>query len=439
MVKSFLFASLLMVSANAWALECSTPVTLSDPRFDGHDPRVIANQTGEVAVVWISEEGHNEAIASSSRTDGNSWSSPQMLSDWERDIYKKRSLVNSEGDFFAVWEAEKEDGDVIQLVKKKQGGSWTFPFDWTPSISSFDFETVGTGHSDHLIFVGKSRETHQEKSPYGNYSLETTIHSVAIAGGSPFQTDQKWNILKQESGVYYLSCLGIVTNRSGLAYVFWRPGKSGSENLLCQKIENNQLIGEPEEVSSLASYSLRSSMNEKGDVVVRCYNSVIAKIDDVWSDITPLDLKEDDISSSNVSIDEAGNIMLVYDVDYEDRPLNDRYYFVKALYKPFGKEWHPSTLFSSSKADNQDPEVQPDGKGNFVVLWNQSQRNKNSIVGSVFSTENDSWTKPQTLSPTGEQCSDFSLTFFAPGKGYISWVRTGNGFDQSIQVAELSN
>jgi hypothetical protein len=440
MIKDFLMVVSLLACANIWALDCSAPVTISDPRIDGYGSQICANEQGDAVVMWISKKGSKRAFTSAYKTDKFSWSSPENICGWEkREMGKSKCYINSEGDLFALWGIKNEDTYIIQTNEKKREDAWALPSDWVTYPYPYNLFVIGFDASNQMLFVGKT------EAKIKGWFFEKLVHSIDVFVKEPFQTVKDNHVLIKDEEALWIINESLVTHKSGLAYVFWVSRASDKFVLKCQKIKNGELVSSPVTICQLDEYlyDLKGALNENGDVVLGFKSTngsigVITKIEDTqnkdrWSSPVILETGQDYCYDIQVAVDDLGNNMIAYTINRDDK------FFINTYYKTKEGAWLSSVSFSSPKGPTFNPKLEADGQGNFILLWVEEKRNMESIYGAAFSTTTHEWAHPQRLSPEGDCCFDPSLTFFAPGKGYISWTKISSELDNSIQVAELTN
>ncbi len=439
MLIRFIFAITLLSSADNWALSCSDPITISDPRIDACCARIFSNEKEDVVLTWLSQQGNNEMMNVSHKTENSSWLSPETLSQWENDLYQNYCFVNSEGDLFATWETEKGDEFVTHVAEKKQGKPWEVNLNWISKKDNLWTSDIGFDASGNLIFIGHKEIPYKPKAT-SKFRYKTEVNAIALLTKSPTQVDRIIETLPLEEDVYSVSDIKIILDKNGAGYAIWVSHTLDGKRVMCQKIQNAHFISEPESICKLENYiyELEATLNERGDIALvyldNQYNgNILTKIKDCWSKPFPFTTKEENPTDLQIAIDSSGNTMAACAMGINEGSI------IKTMYKPFGRDWAPPILFSNPNEANWNPQIKPDGNENFVLIWQKEKRNRNAIFGSSFSTTTQSWSDPQRLSSQGESCFGYTYTFSAPGKGYIAWTMSPNGFDQVVQVAELCN
>src|SRR5579872_2549640 len=101
MKKIAICMSLLI--GQAWALSCTTPVTISEPGWDVSAPKVDINEKGEALVLWLSEnyESQEDTLFAATR-DGEKWSTA-ALSGPANVIDDEIPFIDRLGNQFVCW------------------------------------------------------------------------------------------------------------------------------------------------------------------------------------------------------------------------------------------------------------------------------------------------------------------------------------------------
>lgn len=440
-----LIGLMLVSCAQVWALSCSDPVTLSDPSVIAYDPVISTNENGAAVLSWRSREGKDDRLEVSHKTPNSFWSSPEHLTSWEKDLDSHCCFINAEGDLFAKWETEIEEEKEpkamlsrLHFAEKAKEKSWDFRFTWAPPDEEFFTSDEACDSVGNLIFIGEATVPCTLK-PTDVYNYKTIFSALALFSKAPGEIDLKSNILPLENSLS-VSQIRIAINKNGVGYVIWADYKSDNKSLMCQKIVNGNFISKPEFVCSLNERvsDIKADINEKGDLAIAYVDrddraSAIVKTENSWSPTLIFADDDDDLSEFDIAIDSSANVMIASQVTI------NRFEAIKTIYKAADQPWESPILFSSGDAECVWPDLKPDGKGNFVMIWQQAKKGRGVIFGVSFSTATRSWSDSQRLSFQGESCFGYTYNFSAPGRGYIAWIMTPNGFDTVIQVAELFN
>lgn len=429
MLVRLLTIFILLFNAQNWAVNCSDPKTLSDPQVDASHPHLSSNEDGDVILTWISEEQKKQRIEASHKKQNSSWSLPESISNKETEIFENYCFVNETGDLFVAWLAKNKNNEsFVHVAEKLQDKPWNLNQKWILG-SKFRLCDIAMDSIGNLTSIGK-------KEPFP----PTENVAIATFTKSPAQIEQKIDIRPLGKDVYSISACKMAINKNGAGYAFWCQSSLKNRLLMCQRIINNRLFSEPEIICSLNGFlfDIEVALNEKEDIIIAFEDSeddgkILIKIDNVWSDPFCFKNKKEEMIDYKVAIDSVGNAMAVWDstIDETDR--------IKSIYKPVDHPWQKAIIAESDDAETWNANLQPDGNGNFVVLWQRERRGRNVIYGRSFSTETQTWSNAERLTPEGKSCFNYSFTFSTPGKGHIAWVLCPNGFDHVIQVAELFN
>lgn len=431
--------SALLLYAHGWALHCSSPITISDQRLDATYAQISSNENGDALLTWLSIQGKNLRLEVSHKTQNSLWSSPLPLSNWEKNIYPGSCFANAKGDLVTTWETEKGNASLLHIAEKIGENPWNSSVNLISSDDDFSDSATGFDSTENLIFISQKPVPYTPK-PFSKYAYKDTIPAIVIYTTAPAQIEQS-DISPSDEASYFLSDLKIAINKNGRGYAFWVRYAADENLLMCQQIAASRFVSKPEIICSLKQNyidELKAVLNEKGDILVVYLDdegkgNIITKIQAFWDKPLLFADEEEKLSSLCPAIDNNGNMMVLYETETEEADV------IKAIYKSVDQGWGNPKIFSFDNGSNWNPEVQSDQAGNFIAIWQQEQRGRNSIFGAAFSTATQTWSDPQRLSPQSGSCFGYTYAFWAPGKGYIAWTMSPNGYDQVIQVAELSN
>lgn len=449
----------LLFVTQIWALGCSTPTTISDLRFDVSDIEVSANEVGDAAVMWAAKDGNNEAkMIAYKFHERDAWSSPELVSDWGDPVGRHSCLVNKEGIFFGMWGPASDDdyNDLLQVVQKnlykqEEIVPQKFEFrisDWGPYAYldrfgnltfAFQAKCKDKPLPQHYFSIYPTWDL-SETEDDSIFSRDTYYSFAYLATKSPRRSQPYYDhiFLEKYRGIdRTFSEPVLFLNKKGSGYVIWKDLKKGI--LMSHEVQDGEFVGkiEPLIQSEYEHYFSSAVINEKGDFSVLygelgwTHSKIVSKVNGAWSEPFLLAAREEQPWGIGIAMDEAGNIMGACIIG------NDQSISLKVCYKPFGQPWMTPVFTDLDEVIF--PIIKPDGKGNFVMIWEQGARRQETIMGASFSTETKTWSDFVQLSPTGAPCLSPSFIFWGPGKGYISWSTITNGFETSAQVAELYN
>lgn len=364
----------VLCCAKIWALDCSILHTLSDPSYDAFDSIVCANQDGDVAVLWeIRDQRENETIAGAYKIKSSTWSSPEIILEWNEYISYKTSFINSKGDLFAVWKGQYTN--PFRTAEKKLGESWTPPLNM---FADNDFTNA------HIAFdsLGKIICAVEQKiktiiPPHNSWgaSREVDVPALEIATWSQDGIKQDEDVFLGIGG-YPISRKTIASNQNGLTHIFWFSHSSNGIVLMGRKMQNSQFISKAEtiyhEIPTVYISGFKSSINEKEDVALAWGDDnhnikILTNLDGIWSKPHTI-TTEANYSDIQVSIDNSGNIVTVYTSEVNGLEC------LVAVYKPYGQPWMDPVQFSDLHQINQYPQIKHDFKGNFVLIWEKSRK-----------------------------------------------------------------
>jgi|GEM_PF-1701565 len=481
-----------LLLAQAWALSCTTPVTISEPGRDVSYPRVSINEEGEVLALWVSEnpDEKTETVMAATKDHEKKWSAAS-ISEPAQKIGGLNSMTDHQGSHFVFWKLKEKDleGDKLkyfQFAKKEKNKDWSRAVNVISPEDQLKYPESAFDSQGNALFFGSqtSQEpwrlehnvvsvfySHQkdevEKTDIGKKNGVTAAQylvknrsgkvfawweasykdsmSVKRLEGAWLEKDDKWSdptTFFSFSDNPYTSLEGSVMNSKGDMAIIWSLSPQVWEDKTLQVITYfDGLWSEPFDLAVSKHYFYRTklAMNDGGHIVVSWPQlekdkEVIYVADKIpgqtWS--SPIALAElEEAESLKVSIDEQGNILAAWTVDEGRKEVP------YAAYKPVNQEWGSPVRLSSGARECSRLRIQPNHQGSFVVLWNELQKKQVSIRGASLSTATKEWTSA-TISPEGQDCGDFQFAFNKKGQGIIVWKTTWDTEDFYVQVAELN-
>ncbi len=497
MKKIAICMSLLI--GQAWALSFTTPVTLSESGQEVSSLKVAINEKGEALALWgsINFESKEETLFAATRDGEKKWSIA-ALSEPAQDIYKLRSFIDGQGNYFVSWEIKKEDleGEKIkyyQFAKKEKNQPWIPAVNVLNPDDKLKYPEMSFDSQGNVLFL-----SHAEiKDP-----KESTNHSVV----SVFYNHQNGEINKTEiaKSPGYLSSQHLIKNREGKVFAWWEESRSSydqikgyqSEKLLVGSwLQDNGSWSAPTTFFSFsdspALLSQKGIMNSKGDLAMLWEQSEYGKAktiqavtceDGKWSELVDFAVSKDYFPGLVFAMNDEGHMVaswqrsekgkeVVYVVDKSalqpwsspialSDPKRDtsstkiaidakgnilivwvvlegRKAVPFAAYKPVNQEWGAPVRLSNGAQECVGLKVETNHQGSFVVLWSEYQRKQVSIHGAALSTATKEWSSAK-LSPEGQDCGNFKLAFNKDGQGVIAWLTSWDGEDSYVQVAELN-
>jgi hypothetical protein len=153
------------------------------------------------------------------------------------------------------------------------------------------------------------------------------------------------------------------------------------------------------------------TMFEKGNGIVYVADKPVGQS---WSSPIAVSNPTKDVYSRKMSMDDQGNILMVWIVDEGRKEVP------YAAYKPVNQEWAAPVRLSRGTQECNHIKVETNHQGYFVVLWTELQKKQISIHGAALSTATKEWSSA-TISPEGQDCKNFKFAFNKKGQGIIAW------------------
>lgn len=494
MKKIAICMSLLI--GQAWALSCTTPVTISEPGREVSTPKVAINEEGEAFTAWVSKnlEKKEETLFAASRDGEKKWSSA-AISEVVADVHLHDLYMDTQGNRFVFWNIEKEDSegnghDYYQFAKKEKSQAWTPAMNVLNPEDNLKYPKVTFDSQGNVLLLSDA----EYKNPKDAWKKIYSIVSI-------FYSHQKGEVKKTEIAQTegYSSSIHFLKNQTGKFFSWWEDstyrGYQTERMLKGAWLLDDGSWSDPDTVVSFGDSTYISGrkgvMNSKGDLVTIWERSpstdnkiiqVATCEDGEWSEPLILDASEKYYNQIDPLMNDAGYIAACWSrrekgkeaVYFADKPvgqpwsspiaLSDRVKEVDifkiamddqgnilmisvlkegrkevpcALYKPFNQEWIAPVRLSEGVKVCDNLRVETNHQGYFVVLWNQIERKQVSIQGAALSTATKEWTSA-TLSPPGQDCGNFKIAFNKKGQGIIAWQTTWDQQDFFVQVAELN-
>lgn len=429
MYRKFISLGTLLLANQLSALSCTEPMTISDHNFEvnPYTLRSFIHPSGSAAATWVSSSQKKEVVTLSYRRENSSWSMPEIVSKAENFIFWSDAYIHNNGDLSVAW---KGDDFQVQFSEKKGEGAWIDPTRWVtrPKQAFYDvkFDVVG-----NLVAIGRSVQK----------SWISSIESVAIFKQS-LDYQSKQEDLSSDETATELVPIQFTNHENGVGYVCWVKTRP-SHAIMVQKTRNYRFETDAEVVCKLDVgvniHKVGMSVNSEGDCVISYVDEkeknglIVTKYQDAWAKPFLFVKQEEGFSDIQLGLDAKGNVLVVSIVEMAGVS------YLKSAYKPFGRAWVTLDSIPLPNVDRWTPEVKADGNENFVLIWKEELNKRGALFGALFSTVNRAWAAPIRLSPYEASCSNCSFGFYSPGKGYIFWEATINGFDTHIQTAQLGD
>ena len=112
--------------------------TVSSSTSEMVSPAIAVDDHGNATVVWISSDGTNASIQSSTKAYGGSWTAPNTVSLVDQQIKISPEIaVDGGGNATAIWECKDAINVYVQSSQRPYGGSWQL----TPDTLSVSLNT----------------------------------------------------------------------------------------------------------------------------------------------------------------------------------------------------------------------------------------------------------------------------------------------------------
>jgi hypothetical protein len=116
------------------------------------------------------------------------------------------------------------------------------------------------------------------------------------------------------------------------------------------------------------------------------------------------------------------------------RQYNGSDYVVQAAVRPAGGSWGKPVALSEAGEEASEPQVAVSPAGNAVVVWRRFN-GSDYVVQAAVKLASEPWSKPATLSETGQEASQARVAVDVAGEATAVWRRY-NGSDHVIEAAE---
>lgn len=435
MLKQIVFFLSFLAAHTLAALTCSTPISLSDPRFAAYSPEISVNDAGDAAVAWIllQTEGE-EVIQICLKSQHHSWTLQETLSVPSKSIFNPIPFVDKIGNSYVCW-SDMQEKIETRFAEKLAGKPWN-PLKSIISLN-YDCDAPLISFSQDCLIA-----TYEDRFSEGdNVWGPKLIHSMTL----PLSSMEPRTCALSHLSLFSATNATLSVNKQGNAVAIWE--ESDNASILKASIKNTQDVwSTPETIyqtSTGRTYEEKAAVDPSGNIcVVWEYHSTdeetsskvqaVTHCDGRWSE--PLDLSQlgAKVEEPKVCSDDAGNFLVVW------TSVRNHQHVICAAFKPYGKPWMPPFTISSPENKSVQPQVQTDHNGHFVVLWKCKKNRVPGVYGATFSIKNHTWSLPVRLSPGGTRCEEPKLVFDSQGKGTIIWTSSSNEGSRIVQVATVS-
>ncbi|MBS0615012.1 MAG: hypothetical protein JSR58_00485 [Verrucomicrobia bacterium] len=403
------------------AISCSEPTIFSGQK--AMSVKIATNASGAAVAMWIAKEKEGEAVYVSSKAAITPWTTPERISKVEKDITVPRIFIDEHGNAFVTWNVEILDEEsIFQICEQPSGSVWERPISisypnghvqWEAGHLTQAFESVGKWSPDFStsskMILSVKKELHQEP---------------------------QWDYIAQTCCSHYEQ-LVLASNKEGALFAVWErksaDGKYIHEYSLRKNGESWDSVGTLPTAFTLRGWEMQAVIDPSENITIIWRSPsngqmmCVQRLFGVWSQ-EPIMLTQKDqwAASCKLSIDHLGNIILAWTRKVQNQEM------LYVSYKPVGNDWQKGLSLSPKEYDCCCYDVRADLKGKFVVCWGQSTDNAVAIHGATFSTEDQTWSLPEQLSPEGLSCWSPYLSFSEGSNGFLGWVT-----EDTIQITEL--
>jgi hypothetical protein len=486
MKKIAICMSLLL--CQAWALSCTTPVTISEAGWDVSTPKVAINEEGEISALWVykNPENNENTLFTATRDGEKKWSAAS-LSDPVEEVGFRKAFIDDQGNHFVCWQIKKEDPEednlkYYQFAKKEKNQAWTPAVNILRPEDKLKHIQVAFDSQGNPLLLGHT----EAKDPKETWRTEYSVVSV-------FYSHQKGEVKKTEFAKANSYSQHLSKNREGKVFAWWQHrGSDYSKQLTRASLQSNGSWSIPTALfhSDRSIHDTKGAMNSKGDQAMLWEESEYDKAKTIqaitcfngqWSKPVDLAVSEDYFNKLDIAMNDEGHVVASWQrsekgkkviIYATEKPVGQPWFFPVALtdpkkdishvkisiddqgniliawtafegrkeasyaaYKPIHQEWMAPVRLSGEMCGNI--KVETNHQGSFVVLWNEYLRKQISIHGATLSTATKEWSSAR-LSPEGQDCGSFKLVFNKEGQGVIAWLTSWDAEDFYVQVAELN-
>ncbi|HEX2579356.1 MAG TPA: hypothetical protein VHK67_03020 [Rhabdochlamydiaceae bacterium] len=486
-----------LLLAQAWALSCTTPVTISEPGRDILYPSIAINEEGEVLALWVSEnlDDKTETAMAATRDAEKKWTM-SAISEPALEIGPLQSMTDHQGNHFVSWKRNETDFDgneleYRQFAKKEKNKDWTHAVNAVSPEDQVKYPKMAFDSQGNVLFLtyDKGKDL---KDSWNTYSVVSVIYS--------HQKDEveKTNIGKKDG---IISSQYLVKNRSGKVFAGWENTsyKVNTSVKILQGawLQENGRWSDPTTFFSFSDNPYIGSgektvMNAKGDMAMIWSLSprgskdktlqAITYFDGQWSEPFDLAVSKKGFYGVKLAMNDNGHIVAIWPqcgknktvISIIEKPAGQpwsspvvlfdlskktstpkisideqgnilvawavqegRKEVPYAAYKPVNQEWVDPVRLSNGAQELNDLRIASNHQGSFVVLWCGHMKKQISIHGASLSTATKEWSSAQ-ISPEGQDCGNFKCAFNKKGQGVIVWKTTLDSEDSYVQVAELN-
>lgn len=352
------------------------PVDVSEASEHTGNPHVVLDSEGNATAVWDRWNGVDTVVESAYRPAGESWGTPESLSEPElegevvpgaHDAQSPKIAVDRNNNVTVLWERYTGTKLVLQSVDRPAGGSWTAPVE------------------------------------VGEVNL----------GAAP----EPWIAVDWEGRAT------AVWKDSGVIEAAFRPFGGSWEA--------------PVPLSPEKSFTPQAAMDARGDTTVvwmhfdgshSVVESAYRPESASWEAATLVSQAGEDGGNPHVALDASGDSLVAWRGEGEGEE------FVRAAYRPVGGSWSAPADVSAEGEAVQAVRDAVDPNGNAIVSWAGSGEGSNDVVRAAYKPADGSWEAPVKLSADGGDSFPSDVVFDVEGNAALVWQRQG-GSGNVVQAA----
>jgi len=414
----FIFTFFITCFQSLWAqLEWSSPITISDAGFNSETPQIDMDESGNAICVWRQQDGANFNILASHTTDyGESWSSPQIISQTGVNNQTPQIAMDTLGHAVAVWRS----GNTVQTVSSSDyGATWSSPQTLSAGFA-LDPEVVINSLGNAIIVWREISGSVRIKVSYSSDYGTTWSPGVFISSTSSFSPkivlDSTGNAIAvwQQSGAFST----IVRSYSSNAGVSWSPALTISE------ATNNSEF--PQITLDENGNSVALWRQQTNDTVQTAYSSDYGVS---WSSVQTLSNIGETVQDPRIAMNSSGNVIALW------RQLNSfPDYDIQATYSSdFGASWSSPSAISDTGESAIRPRIAINDSL-AIAVFQQSVGTDTGIVSTDSSDFGVTWSPLDTLSDLEFIAIIPDISMDSSGNAIVVWSRS-DGSNTRIQIS----
>jgi len=361
-----------------------TPVTISDTKHESSLPVVGIDAAGDAVAVWLSFDGSEYSIEAATRPGlGGSWQKPVTLHALGATTVTEPQpdlAVDANGDAVAIWERLEGAEDLAEAAAMPAGGSWRAAETLSKQVENLHTPEVAIDAAGDATAV-----------------WEENIGGVVRIDASTKRAGGKW-----QTAVTLSAAPGnanearVAMNARGDAVAVWERFE-GEEHV--------EVAGRP--------------------VASGGWEKPVA--------LTQPELNKGEPAAQQVAIDGQGNAVVVW----SRADMKTKQDFIEAAVGQISGAAFKSPVMISGPGGNveEGPIVAADGKGDAIVVWEQSNGSNDIVQATSGLAASGSWQTPVPLSATGQSAGQQQVALDAQGDAAAIWTRVDG---KATNIAEAA-